>query len=72
MLIRSKLLELGIDGVKMRTEILPKEYGITKQNGEPVNASYYSLAIAHKKDGELAVRIRDACWDYIDKHKRKG
>lgn len=71
MLIRAKLLELGVDGTRMRTEILPKEYGITKQNGEPINGSYYSLAIAGKKTGDLAIKIRNACWDYINKHSRK-
>lgn len=70
MLIRVELLALGISGEKMR-KILDKEYNIRTEDGKPISATVYSLAISGKRDSEQAVRIRNACWDYINKHKRK-
>lgn len=64
MLIRAELLALGINGTKM-IEILEKEYGIT------VNKQHYSAYINGKKGGDKATKIKDACWDYINKHKKK-
>lgn len=64
MLIRAELLALGINGTKM-IDILQKEYGIT------VIKQHYSAYINGKKSGDKAIKIREACWDYINKHKRK-
>lgn len=70
MLIRAELLALGIDGAKMRKEILPEQYRIGTKNS-PVSEAFYSLAISGKRNSALAIQIREACLDYIGKHKRK-
>lgn len=64
MSIRSELLDLGVKSVDM-LPILAKEYGIF------VNSPNYSASINGKRNGEQAHKIRDACWDYISKHKTK-
>ena len=70
MLIRANLLALGIDGATMRREVLPNEYNIGT-TANPVSESFYSLAISGKRDSELAVKIREACWDYIKKLQKE-
>ena len=64
LLIRSELLALGIKSVDM-IRILDKEYGIKVSPGN------YSLVVNGKAHYPAAARIRNACWDYIEKHKRK-
>lgn len=64
MLIRSELLALGIKNVDM-IGILEREYGIT------VNKQNFSAIVSGKKNGNKATKVREACWDYINKHKRK-
>ncbi len=64
MLIRSELLALGIKNVDM-IGILEREYGIT------VNKQNYSAMVSGKKSGGKALKVREACWDYINKHKKK-
>ena len=70
MLIRAELLALGIDGAKMRKEILPAEYRIGTKSS-PVSEGFYSLAVSGKRNSALAIQIREACFDYISKLKRK-
>ena len=70
-IIKGELTKLGIDGATMRREILPsEEYGIGTVTN-PVSEAFYSLAISGKRDSELAVKIREACWDYIKKHQKE-
>lgn len=70
MLIRSELLALGVDGAQMR-KILADKYNIRTGEGKPIDGAVYSLAISGKRSGEQAVKIRNACWNYINEHKRK-
>ena len=63
MLIRSELLALGIKSVDM-VSILQKDYGIT------VNLPNYSACINGKRNTGQAQKIREACWDYINKRKK--
>lgn len=62
MLIRAELLALGIKCVDM-IGILEREYGIT------VNKHNFSAMINGKINTDKAVKVRDACWDYINKCK---
>ena len=70
MLLKSKLVELGISNSKM-CEILDKEYNIRTGDGKQISECIFSQSISGKRDGEQAIRIRNACWDYINKHNRK-
>ena len=70
MIIRADLLALGIDGAKMRKEILPEQYHIGTKNS-PVSEAFYSLAISNKRNSALAIQIREACLDFINKRKEK-
>ena len=71
MLIRAKLLELGINGEQMRV-ILKEEYGICAEDGNPVSKGMYSSALSGRATSEKAVKIRNKCWEYIDKHSKEG
>ena len=70
MLIKAELTALGVSGRQM-CKILADEYGVTTAEGNPVCESVYSSAISGKRNDTLSVKIRDKCWDYINKHKRK-
>ena len=71
MLIRAKLLELGIDGEQMRV-ILKEKYKICGEDGKsPVSKGMYSSSVSGRATSDKAIRIRNACWDYINKRKEK-
>lgn len=70
MLIRAKLLELGINSEQMRV-ILKEEYGICSEDGNPVSKGMYSSAVSGKANSDKAVRIRNKCWEYINKKEGK-
>jgi hypothetical protein len=70
MLLRSKLVELGISNRKM-CEILDKEYNIRTADGKRVSDCIFSQSISGKRNGDKAVRIKNACWDYVNKHGAK-
>lgn len=70
MLLKSRLVELGISNRKM-CEILDKEYNIRTANGKRISECIFSQSISGKRNGNQAVQIKNACWDYINKHKRK-
>lgn len=71
MFLRSKLVELGISNRKM-CEILDKQYNIRSANGKQITDCVFSQSISNKRNGDQAVRIRNACWDYINKRERKA
>ena len=64
MLIRAELLALGIK-CKDMIEILKSEYGIV------VDKSHFSEMINGKDNSPKGIKVRNACWDYINKKKGK-
>ena len=70
MLLRSKLVELGISNRKM-CEILDNEYNIRTADGKRISDCIFSQSISGKRNGDQAIRIKNACWDYIKKHQKE-
>ena len=64
MLIRAELLALGIKSIDM-IAILKSEYSIT------VDPQSFSKMINGKDNSPKGIKIRNACWDYINKKKGK-